>query len=519
MAKKDQIPQKIIDMTAKKARSFLLRNDTYCNIDLPPYFNFEPLLKALSKQQGIRLSEAKKYENVNYTIVSNKDGQYAWRPLSLINPIAYVQLVKLITTESNWKSITDKFRTFQSNPKIVCTSIPVTKDNKNDKATQILTWWEHNEQESINLSLDYSYISNSDISDCYASIYTHSIAWAIDGKEESQTAHFNGNNTGLGNQIDDILTYINHAQTNSIPQGSGLMDFIAEILLGYADHLLTNILNDPELNYHIVRYRDDYRIFTNSRLDSETIIKSLSGVLLSLGLKLNSSKTKTSRNIIESSIKEDKLALISNTAYINIAIQRHLQRNNQTIPYNTLLLQKYLLLIHRFAHAHPNSGSLIRQLDEFQNIFKQTEKKSINNQKQIVAILIDIAVNNPKTYPLIAASLSIAINSTKPNKAKLDLLRRIIVKISKIPYNSILELWIQRICITIKNEDACFSQFKDKLCLVVSGHSTTIWNTDWIANKTIKDIIDNPRKHIIDEEQLKKLSPEISRNEFAIFDY
>ena len=44
-------------------------------------------------------------------------------------------------------------------------------------------------------------------------------------------------------------------QTNGIPQGSVLMDFIAEIVLGYADLLLTQKLNDNGI--------EDYKIITN----------------------------------------------------------------------------------------------------------------------------------------------------------------------------------------------------------------------------------------------------------------
>jgi hypothetical protein len=50
-----------------------------------------------------------------------------------------------------------------------------------------------------------------------------------------------------------------------LPQGSVLMDFIAEMVLGYIDECLSECL-DENMNYHIIRYRDDYRIFTNNKL-------------------------------------------------------------------------------------------------------------------------------------------------------------------------------------------------------------------------------------------------------------
>lgn len=42
----------------------------------------------------------------------------------------------------------------------------------------------------------------------------------------------------LGKLIDTYIMGMQYKQTNGIPQGSVLFDFIAEIVLGYADMLL-----------------------------------------------------------------------------------------------------------------------------------------------------------------------------------------------------------------------------------------------------------------------------------------
>ena len=69
-------------------------------------------------------------------------------------------------------------------------------------------------------------------------------------------------------------------QTNGIPQGSALMDFLAEIVLGYADELLGEKLEEEDIDdYHVIRYRDDYRIFTNSKEDAEAIARYLTVIL------------------------------------------------------------------------------------------------------------------------------------------------------------------------------------------------------------------------------------------------
>ena len=63
-----------------------------------------------------------------------------------------------------------------------------------------------------------------------------------------------------------------YGQTNGIPQGSVLFDFIAEMVLGYADSQVSEVLASNDItDYKILRYRDDYRIFCNRKDELEKI--------------------------------------------------------------------------------------------------------------------------------------------------------------------------------------------------------------------------------------------------------
>ena len=100
---------------------------------------------------------------------------------------------------------------------------------------------------------------------------------------------------------------MNYNQTNGIPQGSVITDFIAEMILGYADLLLSEKLSTMEIDdYKIIRFRDDYRIYTNDEKYLTIILKALTEVLLNLNMKLNEKKTKITSDIIANSMKEDK---------------------------------------------------------------------------------------------------------------------------------------------------------------------------------------------------------------------
>src|SRR3989338_5437350 len=232
----------ILELSCDEARSFFLKQESYCTIDLPPYFHFNELLSGIGKAlEGKVLSDLQSQnprdlENVNHLILNNKDGRHAWRPLQLIHPALYVSLVNRITAKEHWELILGRFAEFAKNKKIKCMSFPVESfTDEEDKAEQITHWWKHVEQESVKLALDYEFIVHTDITDCNGSIYTHSISWALHTKPEAKKKENRHEENLIGNIIDHHIQWMSNGQTNGIPQGAVLMDFIAEMVLGYAD--------------------------------------------------------------------------------------------------------------------------------------------------------------------------------------------------------------------------------------------------------------------------------------------
>ena len=178
----------IIDLSCVEARAFFLKHESYCNTELPPYFQFDELLQGVDNVlAGKPLSQfwkgrkqLRELEDVNYRILKNRDGKYEWRPVELIHPALYVSLVNNITRADYWNQIRCRLRSFGNNSKIKCLSLPVESlPHEEDRAEQISQWWKNVEQKSIELSLDYGFVIHTDIADCYPGIYTHSIAWAL----------------------------------------------------------------------------------------------------------------------------------------------------------------------------------------------------------------------------------------------------------------------------------------------------------------------------------------------------
>jgi hypothetical protein len=486
----------ILDLDSNEAHDFLLKSESYCNFSLPPYFCFSNMLDAIDKALSKKELTCKPQDcgNVNYRLYSNKDGRFAWRPFELIHPAIYVSLVRKITCQSSWECIKQRFAQYSGDPRLTCLSLPrVSKTKKSDTAEQIAHWWEEVEQKSLELSMEYEYLFKTDITDCYASIYTHSVAWAIHTKPIAKKKRKDFNL--IGNTIDRCIQDMHDSQTNGIPQGSVLMDFVAEMVLGYADiKLLERIEKEKMQEFRILRYRDDYRIFVNNPKTGEKILKLLTEVMIDLGLKLNPGKTTCDDCVILSSIKEDKLEWLRT------------RRDHDN-------LQKQLLILHSFAQRFPNSGTLNRCLNDYHK--KISMKSGFHNSVPLIAIVVDIAYHNPRTYNVCAAILSLLIDSIECLDDRIRLIDKIIKKFSHIPNTGIMEIWLQRIVISQSME----YDFRESLCKLVQGEHPEIWENKWIKDANLKKAINI--NSIIDTGKLEecKMKPRIGSEEFDIFSY
>lgn len=484
----------ILSLNSEDAKKFFLKNESYCNLTLPSYFYFENLLKGLddylSNRDLSNLTKKSKVGQKNYLLYANKDGNLSWRPFQLINPLLYVDLVHCITQLDNWSKLQERFQEFQSNTNICCMSIPVqSAGKKSNTAEQILTWWEGIEQESIALALEYDYLFDTDISDCYGSIYTHSIAWAVVGK---QYAKENRSENNLGNYLDRKIQNMQDGQTNGIPQGSILMDFIAEIVLGYIDKLLSKELECKKIyNYKILRYRDDYRIFVKKYDDGVEILRILSKIMIPFGFKLNSSKTKSGQDIITQSIKSDKLEWMK----------------YKMSDYSSF--QKRLLLIRQHSIKFPNSGSVSKSLNKFdKKLEKYLQKKNIVDCRQLISITVDIAKNNPRMVPVCCSIISKLIHNES-----FDFAKSVFEKLIKVPNSGLAQIWLQRI---FKNSFSDFD-FDEQLCILPSNPCFLLWDNSWITSKAVHEIFKN--NPIFIQEEFDKIKDIIENKEVDDFGY
>ncbi|MDI9472042.1 MAG: RNA-directed DNA polymerase [Bacillota bacterium] len=539
---KDNTFISVLEMTKKQAREFFLKETSYCNLQFPDYITFQPTLnifkKALMTKQGkckdidtiikeeVFLGDL---EGLNYTIYINKDGKYSWRPITLVHPLPYIDLVNYLTghtddKEDHWNLLKQRFNDFRRNKKIQCFSIPGESKLKGttDEGVTILNWWKQIEQQSISKSLEYTYCFFTDIADFYPSIYTHSLCWAIHGKKNTKK-NLEKSKNWYGGQVDKKLQRLQNNQTNGIPQGSALMDFIAEIILGYLDLKLMERLEEKNIvEYSILRYRDDYRIFSNDKNELEEIAKSLQEVLQILNLKLNSSKTKFSENIILDSIKADKLYWEPKRFAL-----RNSYLNKDKDKRATITIQKHLWQIKELADQFPNSGMLKKSLTELYEERIRFLDVVQEDLEVLVSILVNIMLENPNVIPHCTTIIS-KLYENVDNEIRLNTINKVLSKFKDKPNTEHVEIWLQRLLVLTSDSDEITSNtcrlFESRFTKHVANPGAfpinTIFPIDWIEETKIHFVStqDLNSLELVDKDKLEEMMNQVLDDEINIFE-
>lgn len=545
----------ITALEAKDALAFLMSHDRYCTTELPEYFDFNGVLEYAATAIGDKnLDEIgvegvcpESLHNVNLDVITNKDGKYGVRQLMLANPFLYYMLARDICSEQSWPKVQECFKAFASEHFEAC-AIPMVKvENKPEPfkgATSILNWWNKMEQLSLELSLQYRYMFVIDITNCFGQINPESIGWALARKD---TPYETDENNELAAKIQRYLRAMQHGKNIGIPQGSTLFSLIAEIVLGYTDMLFEQAIRKAQsedelpkdLEYRVLRYVDDYRIFCNDRDVLDKLSYMLQEILERFNFRMNPSKTRISTDLISDSIKPDKAFYVFNTPIESKQTYLDEKGNERKQPgYDFDGFQKHLLFIFEFSKRFPNSGQLVSQLEAFSKriekqlstkrtittecevidletneITKETETREVDghlweNISTMVAIAVEIAANNVRVAPnaLKVASQMLADMREKDADKRKHIISLIYNKLRHIPNSAFLQVWLQNI--THVTDDWSQGELYDMpLCKVVANQPVSLWNNSWLKPEFADNL---PTTSIVDREALAKAGPVIT---------
>ncbi|PPC78808.1 hypothetical protein C4K68_02900 [Pokkaliibacter plantistimulans] len=154
-----------------------------------------------------------------------------------------------------------------------------------------------NSMSFISLERKFTILRTLDVSKCFDSIYTHSIAWATKDKQFVKDGRFKA--SIFGNKFDDLIRMANHNETNGIVIGPEISRIFAEIIFQDIDSQVERKLAaEPyrlklDVDYAIKRYVDDVFIFGKNKESADKIYEIYGDHLSSYKLHVNSGKSQT----------------------------------------------------------------------------------------------------------------------------------------------------------------------------------------------------------------------------------
>jgi hypothetical protein len=144
------------------------------------------------------------------------------------------------------------------------------------------------------LEKKFRFLHRFDISKCFHSIYTHSIAWAVKDKEFTKE---NLDATSFEKSFDELMQHVNYKETNGIVIGPEVSRIFAEIILQRVDTdamaELDRIGLKYRVDYSVRRYIDDYFVFAHSEDVYRLVATTFERELKKYRLYINESKTST----------------------------------------------------------------------------------------------------------------------------------------------------------------------------------------------------------------------------------
>ncbi len=164
----------------------------------------------------------------------------------------------------------------------------------------------------------YEAMVQIDVNKCFDSIYTHSLPWAVLGKDQTKFKLDEAKKT-FGDRFDTLMRNLNHNETNGIVIGPEFSRIFAEIILQSVDFELITKLSEKEnlthkIDYEIFRYVDDFFVFYNEESTQIKIFETLQAILKSKKLSINTAKIKRYQKpiITEITIAKDLISTLLN---------------------------------------------------------------------------------------------------------------------------------------------------------------------------------------------------------------
>ena len=146
----------------------------------------------------------------------------------------------------------------------------------------------------VNLEKKYRIFRTLDVSKCFNSIYTHTLAWAV---WDVDTAKENTQAQSFANDFDALMQFMNYRETNGICIGPEVSRIFAEMIFSEVDRSIIDTLSQKGLrwrsDFEFRRYVDDFYVFCQDVNTADQVMGVVQSELQKFNLHLNFQKVST----------------------------------------------------------------------------------------------------------------------------------------------------------------------------------------------------------------------------------
>jgi hypothetical protein len=337
--------------------------------ELPPCFNslsFTPEIARILVQSEYRKGKDNGgysgYDQVEYQLTRFNS---VARLLSVPHPLPYAKLCMALS--ENW----DKLEFISQN-----SSSRIKPQLYEDGRVIIMNGYSDS-VEKANHQLDDAfgmrYRVTADIANCFPSIYSHAVPWALVGFNEAKAQR---GNALWFNQIDKHLRACKRDETQGVAIGPATSNIVAEAILARIDEKLS------AQGFRFERYIDDYSCHAESEEKAQAFVRALGLEAATYKLQLNIKKTKFTR-----------LPEPVNDSWI-VELSRHLPNDAEWSSSDAF---RYLDFAVALAESHPEASVIKYAANVVSNA-----KVAFMAHDEILNYLLMLAFYRPELLPVLS---------------------------------------------------------------------------------------------------------------------
>lgn len=266
------------DLDAEAARSALLQKQYFPSVkargeELPDLLMSESFSEACASELAKLAVKADAYASWTELRTRRFDGLV--RRLGIPHPVPYSKLVLHIG--ANWASLAPLLNGTHSQikPTLHHDGRMVQMDYETAESSLL---------RDTRLAQGQRFAIKADISNCFPSIYSHSIDWATRGKKVAKTK--GGNDGSWQAELDKFVRNCHDRETKGVMIGPAVSNLLSELVLQRIDEVMVR------KGHQFYRYVDDYAAYSSDRTSAETFVVDLQHALAQFRLDLNTRKTR-----------------------------------------------------------------------------------------------------------------------------------------------------------------------------------------------------------------------------------